>query len=455
MDIGFETIGNATLIFYDRKPVLVTDPWIKGSAYFGSWTLAHQIPEEQMESIKNCEFVWISHGHPDHLSSESLKLLSNKKILLPDHVGGRIFQGFKEEGYNVHILKDRVWNKITDHIKIMSICDYNQDAVLLVDINGRLVVNTNDASDHGWQHFVKKVITNYEVSFLLSLSGFGDADMINFFDENGRRIPPPAAQRFPVGQTIAARTEMFGARYFVPFSSMHKYQRKDSIWANQYTTALEDYPKGFKSESSAILPAYIKYDCVKDSMETINPPETPRTVFDPEYFGDNWDEPLERTDVESLAKYFKSISHLEQFLDYINVRVGGKDNLIELNRQKFHRGITFEAPRHSLMVAVTYEIFDDMLIGNFMKTTLHGKWGKSGLYPDFTPFVAKYADNGRAKTPEELHLYFEEYKQRASFDFLRHRFQQKAMDTFRFYLPKDSGLYRLTERAYYAVRKVL
>jgi len=29
-------------------PVLITDPWLRGPAYFGSWTFSHQIPEEQM-----------------------------------------------------------------------------------------------------------------------------------------------------------------------------------------------------------------------------------------------------------------------------------------------------------------------------------------------------------------------------------------------------------------------
>ena len=48
MDIGFETIGNATVICYDRKPVLITDPWLEGNPYFGSWALAYEIPEEQM-----------------------------------------------------------------------------------------------------------------------------------------------------------------------------------------------------------------------------------------------------------------------------------------------------------------------------------------------------------------------------------------------------------------------
>ena len=68
MELGFETIGNATLICHDNGPVLVTDPWTDGDAYFGSWTLSHEIPDEQRQSILDCPYVWLSHGHPDHLS---------------------------------------------------------------------------------------------------------------------------------------------------------------------------------------------------------------------------------------------------------------------------------------------------------------------------------------------------------------------------------------------------
>ena len=90
MEIGFETIGNATLICHDHGPVLVTDPWLVGGAYFGSWTLSHEVPEQQMEAILGARYVWLSHGHPDHLSGESLALLKDKLILLPNHFGDRI-----------------------------------------------------------------------------------------------------------------------------------------------------------------------------------------------------------------------------------------------------------------------------------------------------------------------------------------------------------------------------
>ena len=59
------------------------------------------------------------------------------------------------------------------------------------------------------------------------------------------------------------------------------------------------------------------------------------------------------------------------------------------------------------MIAIKYEIFDDLLIGNFMKTTIIGH---KGLHPYFTPYVTKYGDNGKAKSLEELSDYFNFYK---------------------------------------------
>lgn len=460
MDSGFETIGNATLICHDRRPVLVTDPWIRGSAYFGSWTLSHQIPEEQLDAIKHCEFVWISHGHPDHLSAESLRVLQNKKILLPDHVGGLIFRSLKEHGYDVHVLKDKVWTNLSDRIKVLCLCDYNQDATLLVDINGRLIINMNDGSARGWTGFVHNIVKHYQTSFYLKLMGYGDADMINFFDEDGARIlQDPAKLSVPLGPWIARQTECIGAKFFIPFSSMHTYQREDSVWAQQYSTLLPDYAKGFDSKASEILPAFIKYNCVNDMWEKISPPETPIIIRDPKEFGDDWEHQLDKSDVKMSTQYFRAIFHLIKTLDFINLRVGGKDNIIELGRRNFNKGITFEAPRNSLMTAIQYEIFDDMLIGNFMKTILHGKLRSKTptLYPYFTPYVAKYADNGRAKSKKELTLYFKTYKQRTEqrsvFDLLPlQRFEQRSKNFFRCHVSSDSIIYRAARRGYYTMK---
>ncbi len=64
------------------------------------------------------------------------------------------------------------------------------------------------------------------------------------------------------------------------------------------------------------------------------------------------------------------------------------------------------------MTAIDEEIFDDLLIGNFIRTTLHGRWDIP-LGRSFTPFVTKYADNGRARCLEELQHYFAAYHRRS------------------------------------------
>jgi hypothetical protein len=352
-------------------------------------------------------------------------------------------------------MTDRKWYRLSDHIRVLCISDFNQDAILLVDINGRLVFNRNDASDHGWESFVRGIVRQYDVSFLLALSSrFGDADMINYFAEDGSRIP--VRENVPIlGARNAHRTEAIGARYFVPFSSMHVYQREDSIWANQYHTSLTDYTAGFDSKQCEILPAFIRYDCERDQVEQLHPVELPVEVHAAGEFGDDWNETLSDSELASAKRYFSSIEHLTGAFDFVNLRVGGRDNFITLRSRNFQRGVTFEVPRHSLVTALEYEIFDDLLIANFMKTTLHGEWGAGRLYPEFTPFVAKYADNGRAKSEDELTAYFKSYRNRAVLDFLKYQFEKKAEAIYRSYVTDTSLVHRVAKNAYWLYKKSL
>jgi hypothetical protein len=455
MELGFETIGNATVICYDREPILATDPWITPQAYFGSWTLPYQIPEEQLNAIKNCKFIWFSHGHPDHLNPYSLPIFQKNKILIPDHFGNRIYHDLLAQNFDVTVLKNRQWTKLSERIKVLCISDYNQDAVLLIDIDGTLIVNSNDAGLTGWHTFSAKIIKRYKRTVRMASSsvGIGNADMFNFFDESGERIQIlPEVADVELGQEIARHTDRLGIKFFIPFSSMHKHQREDSAWANRYLNNLGDYKRGYSSAKSEILSAFISYDLLKDTVENINPPETDGKIYPPEHFGDNWSDLLSKSDLEMSKKYFKSINRLSDTLDFINLRVGGKDNIIELSRKKFNRGITFEVPRHSLMMAVSGEIFDDLLIGNFMKTTLHGNWSSQRLYPDFTPYIAKFADNGRVKSEEEIRKYFSFYRNQAPFDYLKHKIEQGGINVILDTFGNDSTASKIAKKLYNIVK---
>ena len=151
-----------------------------------------------------------------------------------------------------------------------------------------------------------------------------------------------------------------------------------------------------------ILPAFIRYDCLRDAVIEIAPRERPAVTLPPAQFGDDWSETLERDEAEAVARVLPvdraspdasstsspCASAAEEHV--VVPRRGAPSSGASRSRRRATRWCTAVAAG---------EIFDDLLIGNFMRTTLHGRVAGAGLYPDFTPYVAKYADNADARTP--------------------------------------------------------
>ncbi|MCU0866962.1 MAG: MBL fold metallo-hydrolase [Planctomycetes bacterium] len=438
MDLGFETIGNACLIAHDRGPVLATDPWLQGPAYFGSWRLSHEVPRAQWDHVRRCKYLWLSHGHPDHLSLESLEQLRDKTILLPDHYGGRIARDLAGLGFSVQTLKCGQWFEISDRCRIASLANYNQDATLIMDLDGHLVIDANDAGNRGSGQFLNRERHRFHKRTVLAcLTGYGDADMINFFDEQGHRVLPAAASKTPCGPGIKAILDHYDLDYFAPSSAMHRYNRTDSGWADEYATPIDAHGIDFDGGRRTLLPAFVQFDLHTGSYEKIAPKPNDQPLLPPEAFGDDWHTPLEAADVDVLRAYLRKVEHLRSCVGYVNFRVGGKDHVIDINREH-RRGITFATPRQSLMAAVQWNAFDDILIGNFCKTTMHGDWwGKRGaeaLYPHFTPFVTKFGDNGGAYTASELRAYFAEYFRRGYTEWTPDASEQEMRVALRGYL---------------------
>lgn len=105
------------------------------------------------------------------------------------------------------------------------------------------------------------------------------------------------------------------------------------------------------------------------------------------------------------------------------------------------------------MTAIEYEVFDDLLIGNFTKTTLHGNWDRLLLHPLFTPYVAKYADNGRAKSKRELAAYFAAYRRRGPFEYLLHWVERESERRVRKFIGVDTPAFKLAKRTYLFLKR--
>jgi hypothetical protein len=447
--LGVKTIGNATLIAFDGDPVLVTDPWIGDDdpAYFGSWTLSHEIPAAEKDEILRARSVWFSHGHPDHLNPISLERFRGRKILLADHVGGRIARDLSEQGFDVCVLPDRRWIPISARVKVMAIADPIQDSLLLIDVGGALFVNLNDCAARGAARIVRRIAREYRRSYVLRLAGYGDADMIHFVDEEGDRVPV-AHNPVPVGRQLSDLARNFGANHVIPFSSFHRYQRSDSVWANAHTTPVSAMTEGFDSRVAEYVEPFVAIDAETGRVTPLHPAEIADRVQAPEVFGDRWHEELEKEDEARVAGYFQRLAGLQERFGFVRLVLGGRSLDVRLNGPA-QRGVRFEVPRASLMAAIEHRIFDDLLIGNFMRTTLYDM---GSLYdPDFTLTVAKYGDNAGVETPEQLRAYLSEYRQRAGLELSFAMWIDDRMRSLGRRIDPNARWYRTAKRLYYTL----
>ena len=438
--VGFETVGNATVtVFDDQGPVLTTDPWIDGTPYFGSWGHKYTIPRQQRENIRQVKYTWLSHGHPDHIDAASFKYVEKSILLIPDHYGNRIFDQLNSN-YQCQIVPSNEWLSLSKQVRIKSFADWNQDAALIIDIAGQdVILNINDSSGFGWATTIKQILSSYANRFLLQLNTWGDATHINLFNDDGAFIEPAASQEPPVGRQYSRNMKYWGCNFAIPFSSFHQYVRTDSIHMNRFVTPLDRHSEGFDQRQGDLLPAFIRWDSMKQEYERIDVEERELTPVSPEMCGDSWSDQLEKEDRQKLQQYFSRIEHLGTKFGAINIRVGGEELRIPLSARK--EEISFEAPRKSLVTAVEEEIFDDMLIGNYMKTCVSGV---KSLTPEFTPFVTKYSDNGRSASQIELQEYFRYYRRRSA-NYWKDMLKAKSENLIRTYVAPNSETFRIAK----------
>ena len=450
--LGVQTIGNATLIAYDNHPVLSTDPWMGGDhyAYFGSWHLPYDIPENLRNDIFKSEYIWFSHGHPDHINHDSLHLFKKNKILISNHFGSRIYKDLKEEKFNVSILEDRKWVNLSKNISIMSISTNIQDSILLVRVNNDVFINLNDAGPYS-SRFIKKTVSKFKRKFLLSICTI-EADMVHFFDENNNFIKPALAEKFSAGKYLSMIANVVGAKYIVPSSIFHEYQRADSIWANEYLYPI--HSEDIDKEHVYIKPfSYI--NCEKDNdFISLDLKRKKLEIKSPEVFGDNWKDELNTFDKKIIEDYFSKFLSFKEKVGFISFIVGGKEFNLKFNGPK-NKGISFEVPKNSLLTACKYKVFDDLLIGNFMKTKLYNLRSLYDPTANFTHEICKFGDGGKVYSKEELIKYKKYYAKKMGKEYFIDLFANTCRNYFTYFFKnyRHSEYYDNLKKTYYFLLK--
>ncbi len=81
-EIEIKFLNHASLLVTTSDFKFATDPWLTGQAFSTGWWLKYKTPDNWQEELNSCDFLYISHTHPDHLHPETLESVDRKMPIL-------------------------------------------------------------------------------------------------------------------------------------------------------------------------------------------------------------------------------------------------------------------------------------------------------------------------------------------------------------------------------------
>ena len=315
----------------------------------------------------------------------------------------RIANDLRNAGIDVIVLPPRKYINLEEDFELATFPILSTvDSGLIIKCKKNLIVNLNDTLCDPSKDFLKKEISKSKNSLLLKLAGYGDADMINIFDEKNRFIEPIAASKPAPGMLLTSQAKKINCTHAMHFSSFHKYVRLDSLWANKYTTPQDDLKRGWDNKVG-YFEEFSSIEINDNGFKKINseyPQLNDIEINSPEKFGDYWDQNLKKSDFNIVKDYLNSIEKISKVS--FKIKVGSKIVSSDTNTTKKKQSPIFilHAPRNSLVKAIKLNIFDDLLIGNFAKLIIPSNYYSN--YRNLLKIPAKYIDNIGIKDANEL-----------------------------------------------------
>ena len=262
-----QTLGHATLMLKeDGVPLMVTDPWLVGSAYWRSWWLEKYPTADEIEDVRRSENVYVTHSHPDHFHYPSMRLIGKREILHPRFPRYDVPEFLEENGYSSKIMEPWQWTPLGKHARMMSIPVPIDDSVLVIDTPKALILNFNDCvpTPSFLRLMARRVVSGEKA--VVVLKSYSPASIATSIYRDGKASPMKNKEDY----TKTARTiaETIGATHFVPFASQVFFNRNDSTWANNDKVVFEDLQHFWGDSPVKLCPPFIEMDLNTQTFES-------------------------------------------------------------------------------------------------------------------------------------------------------------------------------------------
>lgn len=214
---------------------LLFDPWLNGPAYFKQWYL-WPLPSRKAEEA-DADVVLISHGHEDHLHTESLRAIDKRAhVFFPFQWRAGIkpflhYTGFRQVTEAVSFRTYKV-----NDVRITYI-GYSLESVVVIEHQGEVLVNINDALNSNHENavsFLLKEIRKRWPKIDYLLSGWSGAsyfpNQIRYPGKDDREIGRLREQYF--ANNFCTFTHELAPAIAIPFAPGFVLLEEQNRWIN-------------------------------------------------------------------------------------------------------------------------------------------------------------------------------------------------------------------------------
>lgn len=137
-------LNHSSVLVSAGQTRILCDPWFEGAAFQNGWRLlyehSHRINELDFDSI------WISHEHPDHFSTPTLKQLEGRRRFIYQATQDqKVARWLSSRQHEVIEIADQQTHLFGDIATKLYGCDGYDSAMLFTFPDGRTFLNLNDA----------------------------------------------------------------------------------------------------------------------------------------------------------------------------------------------------------------------------------------------------------------------------------------------------------------------
>lgn len=234
MKISF--IGHAAILVETKGVRILSDPWWQGPCFGAQWWI-HPEPWLDPLEVAAPDFIYISHGHSDHLHPGTLRRMPTTAKILVSRENG-IADGIAAMGFEVIALAPKEIREIAPGLKVEITPTYNDDTLMVIDDGEQVCFNLNDAvhalTEPRRSTVIQDLSARYgQVDYVFC--GYGTASHFpNCYEIPGKDYVASAGQRQQhFNRAWAAIIAALEPRHAFPFAADVVFLENELFWMNE------------------------------------------------------------------------------------------------------------------------------------------------------------------------------------------------------------------------------